>query len=141
MISDTWKKLQKSIDRNLKYNWKRFYQHKNSTFYVRNHDDASVFFPAIELKIAMKTWDILKATYLIASLHIWNEHTAYLFEMCARLAQLVRSLTTNQYYLQVDWRKFEIKLGVNDLQANQLVFTRGLVTGLLLQYQEFVTSK
>ena len=47
----------------------------------RNHDNVSVFFPAIELKIAMKTWDILKATYLIASLHISNEHTAYLFEI------------------------------------------------------------
>ena len=46
-----------------------------------NHDNVSVFFPAIELKIAMKTWDILKATYLIASLHISNEHTAYLFEI------------------------------------------------------------
>ena len=42
-------------------------------------------FPArkskIELKIAMKTWDILKATYLIALLHISNENTAYLFEI------------------------------------------------------------
>ena len=42
-------------------------------------------FPAqkskIELKIAMKTWDILKATYLIALLHIPNESTAYLFEI------------------------------------------------------------
>ena len=42
-------------------------------------------FPArkskIELKIAMKTWDILKATYLIALLHISNDNTAYLFEI------------------------------------------------------------
>ena len=42
-------------------------------------------FPArkykIKLKIAMKTWDILKATYLIALLHISNENTAYLFEI------------------------------------------------------------
>ena len=29
----------------------------------------------------MKTWDILKATYLIALLHISNESTAYLFEI------------------------------------------------------------
>ena len=31
----------------------------------------------------MKTWDILKATYLIALLHISNENTAYnyLFEI------------------------------------------------------------
>ena len=28
----------------------------------------------------MKTWDILKATYLIALLHISIENTAYLFE-------------------------------------------------------------
>ena len=35
----------------------------------------------IELKIAMKTWDILKAAYLIALLHISNENTAYLFEI------------------------------------------------------------
>ena len=51
---------------------------------MRNHCDVSVSFPAqkskIELKIAMKTWDILKATYLIALLHISNEYTA-LFEI------------------------------------------------------------
>ena len=29
----------------------------------------------------MKTWDILKATYLIALLHISNENTAYLFDI------------------------------------------------------------
>ena len=29
----------------------------------------------------MKTWDILKATYLIVLLHISNENTAYLFEI------------------------------------------------------------
>ena len=50
----------------------------------RNHDNVSVSFPAwkstIERKIAMKTWDILKATYLIALLHISNENTAYLLE-------------------------------------------------------------
>ena len=28
----------------------------------------------------MKTWDVLKATYLIALLHISNENTSYLFE-------------------------------------------------------------
>ena len=42
-------------------------------------------FPArrskIELKIAMKTWDILEGTYFIALLHISNENTAYLFEI------------------------------------------------------------
>ena len=51
---------------------------------MRNHCNVSVSFPAqkskIELKIAMKTWDILKATYLIALLHISNENMAYLFE-------------------------------------------------------------
>ena len=35
----------------------------------------------IELKIAMKTWDILKATYLIALLHISSEIMADLFEL------------------------------------------------------------
>ena len=35
----------------------------------------------IELKITMKTWNILKATYLIALLHISNENTAYLCEI------------------------------------------------------------
>ena len=42
-------------------------------------------FPArtfkIERKIVMKTWDIPKATYLNALLHILNENTAYLFEI------------------------------------------------------------
>ena len=35
----------------------------------------------IERKIAMKTYDKLKATYLIALLHISNENTAYLLEI------------------------------------------------------------
>ena len=51
---------------------------------MRNHCNVSVSFPAqkskIELKIAMKTWDVLKATYLIALLHISNENMTYLFE-------------------------------------------------------------
>ena len=29
----------------------------------------------------MKAWDVLKATYLIALLHISDENTAYLFEI------------------------------------------------------------
>ena len=41
---------------------------------MRNHCNVSVSFPArkskIELKIAMETWYILIATYLIALLHI-----------------------------------------------------------------------
>ena len=45
---------------------------------MRNHCNVSVSFPTqkskIELKIAMKTWDILKATYLIALLNISNEN-------------------------------------------------------------------
>ena len=53
---------------------------------TRLHDNASVSFPArkskIELKIAMQTWDKRKANYLIALLHISNENTAYLFEIC-----------------------------------------------------------
>ena len=35
----------------------------------------------IERKNAMKTWDILKATYLITLSHISSENTAYLFEI------------------------------------------------------------
>ena len=50
------------------------------------NDNVSVSFSArrskIERKSAMKTWDKLKATYLIALLHISNEKTAYLFEIC-----------------------------------------------------------
>ena len=42
-------------------------------------------FPAkkskIELKTALKTWNILKATYLITLVHISNENMAYLFEI------------------------------------------------------------
>ena len=34
-----------------------------------------------ELKVATKTWDVLKATYLIALLYISNENTSYLFEI------------------------------------------------------------
>ena len=52
---------------------------------MRNHCNIYVSFPAqkskIELKIAMKTWDTLKATYLIALLNIPNENMAYLFEI------------------------------------------------------------
>ena len=50
-------------------------------------------FPArkskIELKIAMKTWDILKATYLIALLHISNGNTAYLFEISGYMSNTI----------------------------------------------------
>ena len=49
------------------------------------NNNVSASFPAqklkIELTIAMKTWDILKATYFIALLHISNENTVYLFEI------------------------------------------------------------
>ena len=42
-------------------------------------------FPApkskIERKISVKTWDKLKANYLIALFYISNENTAYLFEI------------------------------------------------------------
>ena len=52
---------------------------------MRNHCNVSVSFPArkskIELKIAMKTWNILKARYLTVLLHSSNENTAYLFEI------------------------------------------------------------
>ena len=44
-----------------------------------------ITFPArkskFELKIAMKSWNKLKATYLIALFHISNENTACLFEI------------------------------------------------------------
>ena len=52
---------------------------------MHNHCDVSLSFPAqkskIEVKIAMKTWDVHQATYLIALLHISNENAAYLFEI------------------------------------------------------------
>ena len=52
---------------------------------MRNDCNVSVSFPAqkskIEFKIAMKTWDIPKTTYLIALLHISSENMAYLFEI------------------------------------------------------------
>ena len=88
MISNTWKNYKNlstetwNIIENV-FIWK----HKNVAFYVRNHCNVSVSFPArklkIELKIAMITWDILKATYLLALLYISNEtmNTAYLFEI------------------------------------------------------------
>ena len=37
--------------------------------------------PFLERKIAVKTWEKLKATYSIALLNISNENTAYLFEI------------------------------------------------------------
>ena len=52
---------------------------------MRNHCNVSVPFPAqkskIEVKVAMKTWDILRSAYLIALLDISNENIAYLFEI------------------------------------------------------------
>ena len=52
---------------------------------MRNRCNVSVSFPArkleTELKIVTKTWDILRATYSIALLHISNENTAYLVEI------------------------------------------------------------
>ena len=51
------------------------------------HGNVPVSFPVrklkatIEPKITMKTWDILKATYLVALLHVSNDNTAYLFEI------------------------------------------------------------
>ena len=64
---------------------KTFLLTQNIAFYVRNHDSVSVSFPAlkpkIEHKIVMKTWDILKATYLIALTDISNDNTAYLCEI------------------------------------------------------------
>ena len=60
-------------------------KHKNIVFHVRNYCKVSLSFSArkskFELKIAMKTWEILKATYLIALLLISNENTACLFEI------------------------------------------------------------
>ena len=56
-----------------------------------------MFFPArkskTEFKIAMKNWDILKATYLIALLHISNEHTAYLLEISRQIYQYFETRT------------------------------------------------
>ena len=51
-----------------------------------NFCNVSVSFPArkskIELKIAMNTWDILKAAFFISLLYISNENTVYLFKIC-----------------------------------------------------------
>ena len=65
---------------------------------MRNHDNVSVFFPArkskIELKITMKI-DILRATYLIALLHIIsNENTVYLFEISRYIKYLKQGSNT-----------------------------------------------
>ena len=49
----------------------------------------------IERKIAIKTWGILKATYLIALLHILNENTAYLFE----ISRCIKYLETRTKHL------------------------------------------
>ena len=66
---------------------------------MRNHCNVSVSFHPqkfrIELKIAMKTWDILKATYLIALLHISNENTAYLFG----ISRYIKYFETRAKYL------------------------------------------
>ena len=63
-------------------------------FYIRNHDNVPVSFPArkskIERKIAMKSWNLLKATNQIALLHISNENTTYLFE----ISRYVKSFET-----------------------------------------------
>ena len=62
-----------------------FINTKTSPFMYVTMITVSVFFPArkskIQRKIAMRTWDKLRATYLIALLHISNENTAYLFEI------------------------------------------------------------
>ena len=52
---------------------------------MRNHCNNSVSFAALksktELKIAMKTWDVLKTTFLIALLHVSNDNMVYLFKI------------------------------------------------------------
>ena len=64
---------------------KTFLLTQKHRLYVRNHDNVPLPFPArkskIGRKIAMKTWDILKATSLIALLHISNENAASWFEI------------------------------------------------------------
>ena len=64
---------------------------------MRNHCNVSVSFPAqkskIELKIAIKTWDILKATYLIALLHISNEN------ICLKMSRYIKYFETRTKHL------------------------------------------
>ena len=68
------KKLQKSIDRTWNITEDVFIDTKTSPFMWVTIVIFFVSFPArkakIEPKIAMKTWNILKATYLIALLHV-----------------------------------------------------------------------
>ena len=69
---------------------------------MRKHCIVFVSFPAqkskIELKIAVKTWDILKATYLIAFLHISIDNTVYLFE----IRRYVKDFETRTRHLLCD---------------------------------------
>ena len=69
MISNTWKNYKNLSTETWSTIESVFIKTK-----VRNHGNVSVSFSArnskIELKIAMKTWDTLKATYLITLLHI-----------------------------------------------------------------------
>ena len=44
--------------------------------------------PRLNFQIAMKIWDILKATYLIALLHSSKENSAYLFEISRNIKYL-----------------------------------------------------
>ena len=87
------KKLQISINRNLKYNWKRFYWHKKDiAFYVQNHC------PKFKKKVAMKAFrDILTASYLIALLDISNENTDYLFDWISRFIKYFETRTNTCY--------------------------------------------
>ena len=68
---------------------------------MRNPCNVSVSFPTrnskIELKNAVKTWNILKdkATYLIALLHISNANTADLFE----ISRYIKYLETKTKHL------------------------------------------
>ena len=78
--------LQKSIDRNLKYNWKLFFNTgKTSPVMCVTMVPLLCPFllesPKLKLKFAMKTLNNLKATYLVALLHISNENTVCLFEI------------------------------------------------------------
>ena len=85
MVSNTFKNLKNLSTETGNIIENVFINTKNITFYVRNHCNVCVSFPAhkskIELKIAMNSWYILKLLIncFICVFHISNENTAYLF--------------------------------------------------------------
>ena len=79
----------------------------------------------------MKTWDILKATYLIAFLHVSNENTAYLFE-----------ISRNIKYTRTKDLLFGIKgarlISYNSQTRSDTPFLLRLLDSLMRQYTDKV---